>query len=85
MTEVSGLIHSTRQLDGNTVPLCAMRQVAPSARATFSVTVSNKCYTFYIYLSIRLTNPIDVFVGWNQTCQKILHVQTSLFRAKIDF
>ena len=28
---------------------------------------------------------IDVFVGWNQTCQKILHVQTSLFCAEIDF
>ena len=28
--------------------------------------------------------PIDVFVGWIQTCQKILYVQASLFRAKID-
>ena len=35
------------------------------------------------YLFAR--NAIDVFVGWNQTCQKILYVQASLFRAKIDF
>ena len=43
-------------------------------------------FQYFIFIAREETKkPIDVFVEWNQTCQKILHVQTPLFHAEIDF
>ena len=44
-----------------------------------------KCHDLYAKQRKNSVLSIDVFVEWNQTCQKILHVQTPLFHAEIDF